>query len=171
LNEEIAMSNASPRFELPFILPGQAQKELFHNEALTRIDAALHAAVEEGPLATPPSAPAEGQSWIVGGGASGAWAGKDNRLAMWSEGGWRFIAPREGMSVWNMAEGYAIRWGGAAWTAGELACASLSVGGEQVVGERQAAVPSPSGGTTIDAEARAAIDALIAALMSHGLID
>jgi hypothetical protein len=32
-------------------------------------------------------------------------------------------------------------------------------------------VPSPSGGTIIDAEARLAVDALIAALMSHGLID
>jgi len=165
------MTDATARFALPFILPGQAQKELFHNEALVRIDAALHAAVEAGPLDDPPTAPAEGQSWIAGEAASGAWTGKANQLATWGEGGWRFVAPRAGMSVWSNAQGFAIRWDGAAWTDGELACASLAIGGQQVVGERQAALPSPSGGTTIDAEARASILAILAALMSHGLTD
>ena len=37
------MSDATARLALPFIAPGQAQKELFHNEALTRIDALLQA--------------------------------------------------------------------------------------------------------------------------------
>src|SRR3546814_2389326 len=53
------------RYQLPFILPGRAQKEVYRNEALTRIDAALHAAVEEGPLPTPPQTPQIGESWIV----------------------------------------------------------------------------------------------------------
>jgi hypothetical protein len=39
-----------------------------------------------------------------------------------------------------------------------------------VVGARQPPVPSPSGGTIIDAEARVAIAQISAALMSHGLI-
>jgi hypothetical protein len=30
------MADTTPRFALPFILPGQAQKELFHNEALAQ---------------------------------------------------------------------------------------------------------------------------------------
>jgi Protein of unknown function (DUF2793) len=165
------MSDASPRFALPFILPGQAQKELFHNEALVRIDAALHAAVEAGPLDDPPADPGEGESWIAGAAATGAWTGKEGQLATWSEGGWRFVAPREGMSVWHKAEGFAIRWDGAAWTGGEIACSGLFVAGQQVVGERQPMVASPSGGTIIDAEARAAVDAIIAVLMSHGLTD
>jgi hypothetical protein len=49
--------------------------------------------------------------------------------------------------------------------------AALTIGGEQVVGPRQADVPSPSGGTTFDPEARSAIGVLIATLKSHGLID
>ena len=39
------------------------------------------------------------------------------------------------------------------------------------VGARLPAVASPSGGTTIDTEARAAIAALIATLKSHGLTE
>jgi uncharacterized protein DUF2793 len=157
------MSEESPRYRLPLIAPGQAQKELFHNEALLRIDAALQAAVEEGPIAGPPANPEAGQCWLAAVGATGAWTGKDGQLAMWSGSGWRFVAPAAGMTVWNKAAALPLRWSGTG--------ASLVVGGQQVVGERQPAVPSPSGGTIIDAEARAAIDALIAALMSHGLID
>jgi hypothetical protein len=57
------------------------------------------------------------------------------------------------------------------WSGGDVVAANLSVGGKKVVGERQPPVPSPSGGTIIDAEARAAIINLTAALKSHGLID
>ena len=165
------MSERSPRYQLPFFVPGQAQKELFHNEALLRIDAALQAAVEEGPIAGPPATPEAGRCWLAAAGATGAWTGKDGQLAMWSGSGWRFVAPAAGMTVWNKAAALPLRWSGTGWNAGEIEGASLVVGGQQVVGERQPAVPSPSGGTIIDAEARAAVDALIAALMSHGLID
>ena len=163
------MSEESARYKLPLLVPGQAQKEHFHNEALVRIDALLGAAVEDGPLAEPPQAPAEGQAWIVADGASGAWAGRANALAAWTAGGWRFVMPVEGLRVWNRAAGYDMRWNGAAWTAGELFASKLVVAGQQVVGERLPAVPSPSGGTVIDAEARQAVNAIIATLMSHGL--
>jgi hypothetical protein len=165
------MTEASARFGLPYILPGQAQKELYHNEALALIDAALHAAVEEGPLAAPPGAPTEGQSWIVGDGANGAWAGKEGRIATWTGAGWRFVAPVPGMLAWNIDAGYWLSWSGAAWNGGALPAAALHIGGQQVVGPRLSDVPSPSGGTIIDAEARDAIDALIATLKTHGLID
>jgi hypothetical protein len=165
------MTDMTARFALPFLLPGQAQKELFHNEALGRLDAALQAAVEGPPQTSPPASPAEGQGWIVAPGAAGAWNGKEGCLAAWTSGGWRFVAPPAGMSVWNKADGLVLRYDGSAWSSGELVCSSLRIGGVQVVGGRQAAVPSPSGGTIIDAEARAALGAVIAALMSHGLID
>jgi hypothetical protein len=165
------MSEASPRFQLPFIVPGQAQKELFHNEALLRVDALLHAAVEAVALPTPPVAPAEGQCWTVGAAPSGAWAGRENQVAMWSEGGWRFVVPAIGMVLWDKAAGVSVRWTGSGWTGGEISGSALIVSGQQVVGVRQPAVPSASGGTVIDAEARAALNAVIAALMSHGLID
>jgi hypothetical protein len=45
------------------------------------------------------------------------------------------------------------------------------VSGVQVVTAQQAAVPDASGGVTVDTEARAAINSLLAALRIHGLID
>ena len=67
------MTEASPRFALPFILPGQAQKEAFHNEAVALIDAALHACVSGGPTDVVPADPAFGEGWIVASGAAGDW--------------------------------------------------------------------------------------------------
>jgi len=165
------MTDTSARFALPFILPGQAQKEAYHNEAISLIDAALHASVEAGPLATPPADPSEGESWIVADGATGAWAGKADALACWTGGGWRFVSPVPGMSAWNLDLGYWLHWSGNSWSDGILPATALSIGGQQVVGPRLPDVPSPSGGTVIDAEARDAVDAVIATLKSHGLIE
>jgi len=165
------MTDTSARFTLPFILPGQAQKEAYHNEALALIDAALHAEVEEGPLDTPPADPGEGQCWIVAEDAVGAWTDRVDALACWTGGGWRFVAPRPGMLAWNKASGLWLHWSGTGWSDGSLPAAALFIGGQQVVGPRLPDVPSPSGGTVIDVEARAAVDALVATLKSHGLID
>ena len=165
------MTDTSPRFLLPFILPGQAQKEAYHNEALTLIDAALHAQIEAGPLDEVPDEPEPGQCWIVGTGAGGAWTGKADSLACWSAGGWRFLPPRPGMLAWTIDPGCWLHWTGTGWSDGEWPASALVIGGQQVVGPRLPDVPSPSGGTTIDAEARAAVDALVATLKSHGLIE
>jgi len=165
------MTETSPRLALPLLVPGQAQKEMFHNEALAAIDSLLHASIETGPAAAPPPAPAEGQSWIVDEAATGAWAGHDAALATWTQSGWRFAAPVAGMLAWNKADGLWMRWTGTAWDAGAWPVSALVIGGQQVVGPRLAEVPSPSGGTVIDTEARAAIDSLIATLKSHGLVE
>jgi len=164
------MTERSARFDLPFILPGQAQKETYHNEALAALDGLVHPAIE-GFLAPPPANPVAGQCWIVAGGASGEWAGQEGRLALHTAGGWRFLAPVVGMAVWDKAAGHARLWTGSNWSDGKLPVAGLTVAGQQVVGGRLGPIASPSGGTTIDAEARAAIASLIVALKSHGLTD
>jgi hypothetical protein len=164
------MDDASPRFALPYIVPGQAQKEHFHNEALLRIDAVLGASAVAA-AANPPASPAVGSCWIVAAGAGGAWAGREHSLAMWTVSGWRFVAPAAGMRVWIEAAGAEWRWTGSAWSNGGIHGSGVFIGGQQVVSARQAAIASPSGGTTIDAEARAAADKIIVALKTHGLID
>src|SRR3546814_11391087 len=89
----------TPRFALPLLAVAQAQKEVTHNEALTLLDALVHAAIEAGPLATPPASPAVGQCWIVDAAATGAWTGEGSAIAIWTAGGWRFAAPRAGVQV------------------------------------------------------------------------
>ena len=69
----------TPNLGLPFILHGQAQKEVTHNEALIRLDALVHGSVRSRTLTTPPGSPANGERWIVPSGATGAWAGQKYR--------------------------------------------------------------------------------------------
>jgi len=165
------MTETSARFALPFILPGQAQKETYHNEALARVDIALHASVETGPIDEVPEDPEPGQCWIVAAGAGEPWAGNEHAVACWTASGWRFVPPVVGMQAWCIDADYRVHWNGTVWSAGQLPVAALLINGEQVVGPRLPDVPSPSGGTIIDVEARAAVDALIATLKSHGLIE
>jgi len=47
----------------------------------------------------------------------------------------------------------------------------LFIGGEQIVGSRAAGIPDPSGGTTVDAEARGTVGEILDALRRHGLIE
>jgi hypothetical protein len=165
------VDEASARYGFPFIVSGQAQKELFHNEALASIDAALHPAVEGAPVGSPPSAPDIGQCWLVAPNAAGAWLGKGGMLAAWTSGGWRYISPQAGMCVWDKTAAFYRRWTGTLWTGGEVSASAVHIGGLQVVGSRQPAVLSPSGGAVTDQEARTTIASLIVALQSHGLIE
>lgn len=158
------------RFRLPLIAPGQAQKEVYHNEALAAVDAVLHACVDDEPSTEPPAEPVAGDSWLVAAGATGDWLDQDDSLATWTEGGWRFTMPIAGMTVWNGSAGHWLHWSGTSWVAG-CPVQALLIDGDQVVGPRQPDIPSPSGGTTIDVEARAVIDLLIVTLKTHGLID
>jgi hypothetical protein len=164
------MTERSARFALPFILPGQAQKEMFHNEALAAVDGLLHPAVE-GASAAPPVDPEDGACWIVAAGATGAWNDQDGQIALATGGDWRFLVPVAGMSIWDKSAGFARRWTGSGWSDGKVAAAGLTVDGEQVVGPRLSALGIPSGGSVVDVEARAAVAALIVTLKSHGLTD
>ena len=74
------------------------------------------------------------------------------------------------MAAWVIADALTARFNGGGWVAGEEVCAHLVIGGDRVVGPRQAAIATPSGGGVIDTEVRAAISAILAAMRAHGLI-
>ena len=97
--------DATPRWSLPLLFAGQAQKEIFHNEALMLVDALLHGRVESADLGAPPTDPAVGQCWIVAAPAEDAWGGEVGSIACWTEGGWRFVAPRAGLRMAVGAKG------------------------------------------------------------------
>ena len=161
----------SPRLALPLLAAGQAQKEVTHNEALTLIDVTLGACAESAGTDVPPATPSIGQCWIVGLAPTGAWTGKAGALAGWTEGGWRFVPAVEGMRVWLKDRQLQALRQESGWVVGEEPVARVLIEGEQVVGPRQPSVPVPSGGATVDAEARTAIASIIERLSAHGLID
>jgi len=138
----------SPRFGLPLLFAGQAQKEAFVNEAHALADALLHMAIE-GEAAAPPETPADGENWLVAASAGGDWAGQDGNLACRQAGNWLFVAPRDGMRLLDRSSGQERRFFGT-W--------------------RMAAEPvEPTGGSVVDAEARATISQLIVALKATGI--
>ena len=130
------------------MLPGQAQKETTVNEALVAIDFLLSASVE-GVASTPPAFPAPGMAWIVGAAPTGAFSGHSGHIAGRTEAGWRFIQPAEGMRTFDRAAGafqqYTDSWA-------MIASPDL-----------------PAGGGVVDAEARACLAAVLAALEQIGI--
>lgn len=164
------MPDQSARFALPFIDPGQSQKEMTHNEALATLDAALQPSVQAVGTQTPPPSPTIGAQWIVGSAPTDAWVGQAQAIATWTTGGWRFVPPVEGMSAWSVADDLLARFTEGKWRIGEVVAARVLVGGVQVVGAQTAAVAPPTGGTVIDVEARSTLAAILASLATHGLI-
>lgn len=158
------------RWALPLLEAGQAQKEMTHNEAVTLLDLLASASVVAVGTNAPPVGPVAGQCWTVGAVPTGDWAGHAQALVGWTAGGWRFLAPREGLTVWSAADGCPAVFAGGQWRVGRLAATELFVGGVRVVGARRSAIAGPTGGGMVDVEARAAIGAMLAALTAHGLI-
>lgn len=147
--ELLSYSTATPCLGLPLLFAGQAQKETTVNEALIALDFLFSGAVE-GIASEPPIAPQSGMAWIVGPAATGVFAGQIDKIAGWTEGGWRFIQPRYGMRLLDRTAN-AFRYYSNGWTL-------------------VAAPASPTGGSTIDVEARACLAAVLTALEEIGII-
>lgn len=149
MSDPIAFETATPRLALPLLFAGQAQKEFTVNEALLRADLALHCTVEA-EVAVPPATPLAGQAWLVANNPSGAFAGHASAIAGFTSGGWRFIAARTGLRVYDKTSAcfrhYTVSW------------------------QRCVAPATPSGGTTIDQEARTAIGNILEKLMTAGIL-
>ena len=160
----------SARLALPLLAPGQAQKEMWHNEALALLDIAVQATVEEVGRDAPPPTPQPGQCWIVGASPTGAWTGHAGAIAGWTPGGWRFVAARAGLRARHVASGQEAVCDGAAWQRGDMRAARVLIDGQQVVGARGSAIAVPSGGATIDVEGRACVEMILIAMRNHGLI-
>lgn len=92
----------------------QASKEVTVNEALMKLDALLNTGARDKDLATPPASPAAGDVYIVAASPTGAWAGQAGKVAYFDQL-WRFISPREGLTLWVNDEDKAYSYNGAAW--------------------------------------------------------
>ena len=164
------MTDISDRLALPLIAPGQAQKEMTHNEALALVDMFVQPVVRAVAPATVPANPMLGQCWIIGTGATGVWAGHDGALACWTSGGWCFVAAFEGMSVWSLADKMTVVRGAANWVIGHINAKMIRINDVPVLTVQQSAIAAPGGGAVIDSESRSALSAILGALRAHGLI-
>ena len=109
--------DATPNLSLPYIMAAQSQKHVTHNEAIRALDAILQLAVLDRDLTAPPSSPADGARYIVGGSPTGAWSGHAGSIAAYQDGAWMFYAPVEGWIAWIGDEDAAVVWDGSAWSA------------------------------------------------------
>ena len=82
-----------------------------------------------------------------------------------------FARSIEGMSLYERSSGTCAVYRNGNWEVGNLRGAALLINGVQVVGPSAAAIASPTGGSTVDSEARATLDAILGALREHGLIE
>ncbi|WP_299665067.1 DUF2793 domain-containing protein [uncultured Ruegeria sp.] len=109
------MPQNSPRLNLPYLQPAQAQKHVTHNEALRGLDLVVQLSVASTDATIPPAAPDQGETYALGAAPTGAWAGLDGKLAAWLDNGWHFFTPEPGWRAWDQSAGQLKVWDGSAW--------------------------------------------------------
>ncbi|WP_298305993.1 DUF2793 domain-containing protein [uncultured Erythrobacter sp.] len=150
MTNPIAFPSKTTHLSLPLLFVGQAQKEPFINQAFSLIDGLVTGIVNDS-MATPPADPQEGASFRILEGATGDWAGHDNAIVLRIGGAWEFVTPYNGMTSFDQAAGVRLYFYDA-W--------------------QKAAEPTlPSGGATIDVEARSAVSELVDALRAAGVFE
>lgn len=101
-----------PVFGQEFLEECTAQAEIRFNELVVRLGAALVKVNSYGDTA-PPGA-VNGDSYVIGTGATGPWSGQDGKIAVYLDG-WLFMDPTEGMRVRVADLNTSIEYDGAAW--------------------------------------------------------
>ena len=111
------MSEITHHLSLPYIMPSQAQKHVTHNEALRMLDAVVQLSVLDTGINQAPSAPNEGERYLIGDNPSSPWDGKPNQIAAYIDGAWMYFQPGEGWLTWNQASSELLIFSGGMWQA------------------------------------------------------
>lgn len=144
----LVFSSVTPNTGLPLLVAGQAQKEFFVNQALSILDSLYPQAVIASQPAPPVDA-ADGTCFRVTATAAEAWEGCEDHLAIRVGGDWHFIAPREGMRLFDSTTDQSLFFRS---------------------GWHIASLPNvAANGAVIDVEARTAISQLVTALSDIGI--
>ena len=106
---------------LPLVQPAQAQKHVTVNEALARLDGLTHLTLVSTDVTVPPSGVTDGISYGVPVGGVNEWFGHDGEIAIWSNGGWVFVAPQTGWRAWVADQGKSAIYSGSDWVASAVA--------------------------------------------------
>lgn len=118
----------SPKLGVPYLASMQGTPEITHNEAIALLAGILHGVIDKG-VNTPAVGPADGDSYIVGTAPTGAWAGRENCIAVFVTNAWRFLpgddsagtpiamgTAQEGLRVWVNDENLFYVWAGGVWS-------------------------------------------------------
>ncbi len=107
--------NETPNLVLPYILEAQAQKHVTHNEAIRALDALVQLVITSQSLTEPPTAPLEGERYIIAANATGVWAGKDAQITAWQDGAWAYYIPKAGWQAWVIDQVQMLYFDGTTW--------------------------------------------------------
>ncbi len=109
------------KLRLPLVQPSQAQKHVTVNEALARLDSLTQVSVVSRNVTVPPTDALDGACYLVPAGATAAWTGHVNEIAIRSNNGWVFVPLIEGWRIWVADEGQALDWVAGALVSGLVA--------------------------------------------------
>lgn len=146
----------TPRLALPLISAGQAQKDVTHNEAILALDRLIALVVVSDSAVVPPASPADGEAWIVPPAGAAAWGHAAGTLMHRCSSAWIAEPPRDGQMALLAGTGHVLVYAGAWHAVHRIGAAT--------------AIALPSGGTTIDSEARNALAVLVSVLQQHGIV-
>lgn len=105
---------STPKLGLAVLTESQEDKELTVNQNSYLLDALINGV--KAVQSSPPGSPAAGDAYVVSATATGAWAGRENQVAYWFNGGWSFLTPQQGLALFVLGSEEIIFFNGG-WTA------------------------------------------------------
>lgn len=113
------MQERTPRLDLPWLMPAQAQKHVTVNEALARLDVVVQASVLSRTRSDQPETPPEGEGYLLPAAPQGTdWSlQSEGVLMVFHEGVWTAVEPWAGLTVFVADEAASLVHDGAQWTA------------------------------------------------------
>ena len=112
--------SVTPNLGLELVPSNSLQPSVSINDAFQLIDTLLQLVVVSSTVTTPPATVAGdvGKRWVVPSGATGAWSGKTNAIALCTGVNlWRFITPANGWRADRLTDSKVIRFNGTTWVA------------------------------------------------------
>lgn len=105
----------TPIHGFPLLQDHQSSHYLKHDEALEMLDVFVGMAIQDRNLTTPPGAPSDGDTYIPAATATDDWAGYEDYIAAYLNGGWVLYEPWEGAFAYCVDEGKFITYNGSSW--------------------------------------------------------
>lgn len=102
---------ATPNLQLSLLDEAQESPEVKVNDAFYRVDGLCQGCIIARTLTAPPGGEQEGDAYIPATGATGAWAGHVDDVAIYQGGGYRFYRPRTGWEFWSIEDLAKVRFG------------------------------------------------------------